>query len=414
MVFVTALVAIVAGCGSVLINSMRPSSSEDASATKAESITTTAATISGGDASVPAPSGPTDSPPPSLATNCSVDVSKPLQSWLASLPADQSVIVPPGTCYLVDEGIKLKFPQDLTIYGGSYMDETNTPGLGRSGLGRAVFTVLGGNGLTLEAMHIMGVNPGGYHPKLAFAAGIELEGTAHATIRGVTISHTYGDGITLDPLRGGANHNSGTIVAPSSAVTIEKVTVQVAGRQGIAFVSVAGAQVDDVIVQKTGFTTFDFEADQPNEGARDVTIDGCEASGGLLFFANGGAGSGHRTGPVTVEGCTMLGVEGGSAVLVARPGHGPLLRGPFFFVHDRLRCGASDYVSCIQLSGARVTISDSTLAFPRGSPPEPVYDVGGSSRVTFRGDVVDGYGRRGQSGAKSTVSVIGGHWTPKG
>jgi hypothetical protein len=403
MVLGSALLAIAGGCGS---------SGSEAAAATAGSTGTTTTTFLGGAATMPAPSGPTESPPPSLATNCSVDVSKPLQGWLESLPADQSVVVAPGACYLVNEGIKLKFPQDLTIYGGRYLDDTNTTGQGRSGLGKAVFTVLGGNGLTLEDMHIAGVNPGGYHPTLAFAAGIDIEGTAHVTIRSVTISHTYGDGITLDPLRGGSDYNSGTIVAPSSAVTIEDVTIRVAGRQGIAFVSVAGALVNDVVVQDTGFSTFDFEADQRNEGARDVTIDGCEASGGLLFFANGGSGSGGRTGNVTVERCTMLGVEGGSAVLVARPGHGLVRRGPFSFVHDQLRCGASAYVSCVQLSGAQVTIADSTLRFPGGPLREPVYRVVGSSRATFRGDVVDGYGRRGEVGRRSSVSVLGGHWTP--
>jgi hypothetical protein len=194
-----------------------------------------AAPLAGGSTPVPAPTGPTVSPPPSVTANCSVDVSKPLRKWLKSLPAGTTVVAPANACYLVNEGIRLSDPKDLTIYGATFMDKTAAPGPRRLKKGAPVFTVIKGSGVTLEAMHIVGANPGGYHPALAFAGGIELEGTAGATIRGVTISNTFGDGITLAPLRGGSDHNSGAIVAPASTVVIRDVTVKDVGRQGITF-----------------------------------------------------------------------------------------------------------------------------------------------------------------------------------
>ena len=368
------------------------------------------AALTGGATPVPAPTGPTVSPPTTIDARCASDVSAALQSWLGSLPPSTTVRLASGACYRVDEGIALTGPQGLTVYGGTFRNDS-TAATGRS-KGSPVFTVFGGSRVAFEAMHLAGANDGGYHARLAFAGGIEVEGTAQATIRGVTIADTFGDGITLAPLRGGADHRSGHIVAPATNVVVRDVTVRGAGRQGVTFASVDGATLEDVVVTDPGLDTFDFEADQGDEGARNVTIDGCAASGGVLFFANGGAGSGKNTGNVTVEHCTMAKPEGGSAVLVQRPGAGTTLRGPFVFSADELWCGASAYVACVQLTGGQVTLSGVTLRFPRSTTHEAVYHLGAGSTAAFENDVVDGYGRRGSSGPGSNARVSGGRWTP--
>ncbi len=387
-----------------------PSTTVPSAPSTAPSPTGAPATLLGGAAPVPAPTGPTVSPPSTVAANCSVDVSKPLRKWLRSLPAGSTVVAPANACYLVDAGLRLNDPKKLTIYGGTFTDKATT-GAGVHPFGDAVFSVIGGSDLTIEAMHIVGVNPGGYHRSLAFAAGIELEGTAGATIRGVTISNTFGDGITLDPLRGAADHESGQILAPASAVVIRDVTVKDVGRQGITFASIKRAQVSDVIVDNPGINTFDFEADQGNEGAKNVTIDGCEATAGHYFFANGGAGDGRQTGNITVERCTMETVEGGTAILVARARHDRVARGPFTFEDDSLRCGASVYVSCVQVTKGDVTVSNSSLRFPAATIHEPVYHAAAGAHVTFDNDEVSGYGHPGaKTGKKTIVRVVGGDW----
>ncbi len=82
----------------------------------------------GGATPVPPPTGPTVSPPQSVVANCSVDVSKPLRKWLKSLPAGQTVVPPANACYLVNEGLKLVDPKNLTIYGATFMDMETAPG----------------------------------------------------------------------------------------------------------------------------------------------------------------------------------------------------------------------------------------------------------------------------------------------
>lgn len=343
--------------------------------------------------------------------DCSADAAPALQHWLRALPAGTTVVPPSGACYRLDEGITLRDPDGLTVDGGRYQDDEG-PGAVIGRKGTAAFTVVGGTGVTFEGMAIVGTDPGGYKPKLAFAGGIQLEGTSDAVIRSDSITGTYGDGITLDPLRGGADHNSGRIVAPTTSVAIRDVTVQGAGRQGITFASVQGATVSDVVVDDVGLDTFDLEADQGDEGARDVDIDGCQASGGALFFANAGVGDGRSTGAITVTGCTMLRPEGGDAVLVQDHGNGAVPRGPYDFVDDTFWCGASAYVACLQLTHAVVTLRDCTLRFPRSTVHEAVYHAAAGSTLTLDDDVASGYGRTGGGGG--VVHVSGGQWTPAG
>ncbi len=91
------------------------------------------------------------------------------------------------------------------------------------------------------------------------------------------------------------------------------------------------------------FDAFDLEADQWDEGATNVTIDGCTASGGALFFANGGAGAGSYTQRHHRRPLRHGQADGRRSH--PRPRHrqdtGTIPRGPINFVADKLECGHS-------------------------------------------------------------------------
>jgi hypothetical protein len=364
------------------------------------------------------------SPPGSIAADCSVDVSATLGAWLRALPADTTVNVPSSACYQVDEGLKLNFPTNLTIEGGTFQNLATTPPP-RNGhaaqLGFPVFNVLGGSGVTFQNLAIEGADPGGgYLAKMAFAGGIELQGTTGATIDNVTVTSVFGDGITLAPLRGGPNHNSGKILSPATNVTASGITVNGAGRMGVTFGSVSGATMTNLTISNVGLDTFDVEADQSNEGSQNVTINGCTASSAATsnyartFFSNGGVGAGPRTGNITVENCTMTEPQGTAALQVLRPGTGSVARGPFTFKNDTFACGqmtSSKLVACVAVSGSNVTVQDSTFTFPSTPPIEAVYTVTTSSTLAFNNDTVTGYGSLGTFDSTSTVTVAGGIWT---
>ncbi len=371
--------------------------------------------ISAAGAISPATASPaaTVSPPASVPSNCSSDVSQRLQNWLQKLPAGTTVGVPPGACYLINEGLQLVGLQGLTVSGGTWEDETTPPPGTSPKVNNAEFWLVGGSDITLENMTITGANPGGYYEPGAFMAGIRSDGVLGLNIENVLIAHTYGDGIELNALRG-AQDDSGTILNATKRVTISNVHIDGPGRQGITLDSVDHALISSVRLDHVGQNVFDVEADQGNEGAANVTIDGCTAGQGNhgLFFANGGAGGAYWTRNITVENCTMEAIQNGDAVLVQTPPEFSTPRGPFTFTNDTLRCGASVYVACVQVSGGDVSVNGSTVECPPSTIHEAVYNAYQSSAVSFGGDDVTGYGSRGTASANSSVSISGGLWEP--
>ena len=352
--------------------------------------------------------------PAGIADDCSSDVSHALTAWLNSLPPDSTWAPPGSSCFRVDEGIQLAFPAGLTIDGGTFEDPNTTPpggGRGGSRRGHPVFEAQGGTALALENMKISGAHKGwSYRPSLAFMSGIELNGTSDVTIANVAIAHTFGDGINLEPLRGGVDYRSGKIVQPVQGLTITNVSIRGAGRQGITAASVDGANISNVKITGVAFNAFDFEADQRNEGAKNVLIDGCTFSGINISM------QGPATGPITMQNCTMPKTNRGDAVRIDNTGGKPL-SGPIVLSHDVLRCAASVYVSCLQLGGASdLTLEHSTvtIGFHRDTIHESAYTVSNGSHVTFADDNVRGFGRVGTTRPNSTTTVTGGTWTGAG
>jgi len=355
-------------------------------------------------------------PPSTIADDCSVNETTALQAWLSALAPGTLVRPPTGACYDVSSGIELKFPQGLTIDGGTYKNTTTQDNFTGRWPGRPTFNIIGGSGMTFEDLTITGANPGGYHPALAFEAGIELQGTSHAVIRNVAIDHVYGDGITLAPLRGGYDHMSSDIVAATTNLVVDTVDITGPGRQGMGVASVNTATISNVAFRNVGIDTFDFEADEAKEGARNVTIDGCTSDtwNGGSFFANGGPGQGSATSNILVENCRMLHPQGGDAVLVDNVDGIGGARGPFTFSNDTLVCGASTYVGCFQLNEAVVSVTDSLVQFPPYNPyREKLFEEGAVGSLSFVGDAVQGWTNPlGQRRSSSTISVSGGSWDP--
>ena len=271
----------------------------------------------------------------------------------------------------------------------------------------------GGSNVTLENLTIAGSNPGGYTQAGAFAAGVRSDGVIGLRVSGVRVNNVWGDGLELTPLRA-SNDLSDIIINPSENVTVSGLTVEGAGRQGVTLASVNGATLTGVTLRQIGLNFFDVEADQGNEGAKNVTINGCATGGvGGLFFANAGMSNGSfYTGNITVENCTMNQKTAGDAVLIQAPTQLSNPRGPFTFLNDTLLCGNSVYVSCIQATDATVTVANSNVVVPAGTIHEPVFNATDSTGLTFSNDSISGYATPGSRDASSTVNITGGTWSP--
>jgi hypothetical protein len=354
-------------------------------------------------------------PPSQFSTTCGRDVSAPMREWLNRLPAGTTVRAPAGACYLINEGLHLVDLDDITIIGGTWYDATAPATEGDPKAMGAAFWFDGGQGVSLQNLTISGVSPGGYDPPGAFAAGIRSDGVSGLSVDDVFIDHVYGDGIELAPLRAG-NDMGSQILRPSENVVLHNVWIDGAGRQGLTLADVTGAEVSGLVFRGVGIDVIDVEADQWDEGARNVDIDGCRVRGddvGGLFFANGGAGGGPWTANVTVQHCVMDETLGGDAVLVDGDTTTGPQRGPITFSDDVLRCGSSVYVSCLQVSNGNLTVDDSFLKDAPGTIHEPIYHATHGSTVTLANDVVAGFGSpTGTTDNSSSVAVQGGSWTP--
>lgn len=352
--------------------------------------------------------------PASIADNCSVDVRGPLHAWLQSLPPDSTWKAPAGACYQVDRGMQLDFPDGLTIDGGTFEDDATTPlppdGHGTQA-GSAMFDILGGTDVAFENVTVVGANTSGsYHANMAFEGAFEIRGTIGVTFTNITTRDTFGDGINLEPLRGGDDWASGQILNPTEDVTAHDVTIVNAGRQAISPVSVDGANFSGVTIVNPGDNAFDFEADQNNEGAENVTVNGCSMSGASINIAMNGV----ETGPIIFENCVMPAAGGGSVLTVSNA-KGRADAGPIAFIDDHLWCAASVYVGCFQLEGAQdLLVKDSSIVvgFPHDLIHEAFLLGDGNTHAVFVDDQVSGYGKLGNTWPNSSMTVYGGSWKP--
>ena len=359
------------------------------------------------------PSGAVE-PPSSIPANCSADVTSELQTWFDSLPKGSVVFSAPDSCYLINEGLNFMHPNwGLTIDGGTFVMQ----GWGR--ISRIGLNVFGGKDVTFENLAIIG--PALHHvydKRVAFQAGIELQGTVNAVIDNVKIFDVRGDGITLLPERylviDGNLGGGGGIIRPVENLTVNNVTVNGAGRMGVSFSGVAGANLTKILVKNVHFDDFDFEADNGDEGASNVTINGCSVGGqGFLFVANKGNGFGQYTYDNTIENCTMTNRQDGMAVLVEDPPGSKDPRGPFYFLNDNLWCGNSSEVECVIMERADVSFTNCNFKF-KWTPPEPVYWIEEDSHITFTNVTAKNFSRLGAVGGGSTVTIQGGTWESYG
>jgi len=354
-------------------------------------------------------------PPSSINAACRYDVSKQLQTWFAGLPSNSTVTVASGACYLINEGIVLRGVHGLSISGGTWRNTdpkapnpffwlasqnicTNGPCNGHGPWVRTVPSMR----IRLLNMTVIGAEDRAYGYE-ANGSFVRSDGVVGLTIYNVTVSHPTGDGINLEPLR--APSGSGHIVHGTEGVRVTDFRVNAPGRVGVAPVSVEDAVFTNVWVTKPGNQAWDFEADQDNEGAQYVVVNGFYGACGVVISANAAF-----TGPITMSGCTMTGY-GASQILFIRSLTGAPFAGPVTFEDIAWRChGAGSGHQCLTLQGAGgLVVQNSSITMTH---PAPVYVAQAESAVTFLDDDVSGYTTPGVS-MRSIVTVTGGIWSPE-
>jgi hypothetical protein len=316
-------------------------------------------------AGVSTPHGRRESPPASIARDCSRDVTDALQSWIDGVPDGSTMSLPAHACYRVEGTLQIDDRHDLLFEGNGATLVAKTRGKG-SRLrvrGRSMLAVRQSTNITVRDLAVKGANPhagtsdAAYQPDFEAQHAFQLNAVDGVLLDRVAASDVYGDFVYL----GGAART------PSRRVTVARSHFDRSGRQGISVtygddVTIVGNEIANV-----ARSLFDLEPNRRNQEVRRLRIE-ANTTGPVKNFFLANKGSGVDIGDVTVVDNVMRAPSGG-LVLVFGPKWGK--RGPFTFERNVLRVSGAvtdeDAVGAfVFANAANVELRDNVLYAPTG------------------------------------------------
>lgn len=235
----------------------------------------------------------TQSVPLSIESDCSVDVTAKLLTWIASVADGSTLSFTPEGCYRIDGVLKVSDRHDLTFEGNNATFRAVTDGkelpaaLART---RSHWSFRNGSGVTLRNMTIRGANPNAgtgesaYYAPLEAQHGIELLGVQGGLIDNVQIYDVYGDFVYLG--MGYANR------LLTRNVTVRGSHFERNGRQGLSWAGAEDIRVENNFISQVRRSMFDIEPNFTDGHVRRVTINANHlGTHRLNFLSNEGAAS---------------------------------------------------------------------------------------------------------------------------
>jgi hypothetical protein len=239
---------------------------------------------------IPASAATTVTPPSTIDTTGSTDVTAALEQFFASVPAGATVDLPNGARYRVDGVLRLQNLQHVTINGNGALLFAPDDGKGLTPPGpkfrlhwprlREHVEIDGADTLVIRDLGVHGPNSrGGYVAALEGQAGFAVLTSSHVELDQVSVSNTYGDGVY--------------VAGKSTDVTVRSSNFDKTGRQGVAIVSAANVLVELDHFRGVGRSVVDVEPSSPRSSVTGVHVQNNEIGEYHIFaFAAGGAGAG--------------------------------------------------------------------------------------------------------------------------
>ncbi|HZJ27134.1 MAG TPA: right-handed parallel beta-helix repeat-containing protein [Acidimicrobiia bacterium] len=223
-------------------------------------------------------------PPATISTDCSRDVTAELVDWIAGVPDYSTIEFAAGSCYRVDNTVRLKYRNGLTIEGNGAVFRAFTDGseLGPSAARRrSIFAFWQGSNLTVRGTIAVGVNPyNGLNAKAYYApfeaqTAYTVGGVQGMVLDGVVGYHVYGDFVYVGP------RTRDLLVKNSSFAHNGRQGWTIAGGENITF--------DNNSITHTRRATIDMEPSSRRDAARNITFsNNLIGPGRLYFFASEG------------------------------------------------------------------------------------------------------------------------------
>lgn len=236
--------------------------------------------------------------PRSIDSTGRLDVTNPLQRFLASVPGGHEIRFAKNGRYRVEGTLFLRGRRNITIDGNGATVFATT----RGGPDRAQWWIKDGARIVFRNITVLGANPHGgssedaYVRKLELQHGFRFEGVNGAELDHVQVHDVYGDFVYI---------GRDSLHVPSRNIWIHDSFFSRNGRQGISVTAATNVIIERNHIEHTRRSTVDLE---PNGRSWLVTnvfvLNNTVGEGRLLFLAS------HGQGPVdnvVVSGNTLVG-----------------------------------------------------------------------------------------------------------
>jgi hypothetical protein len=202
--------------------------------------------------------------PATIATDCSVDVTQQMQSFVGSVPDNSIVSFGSEACYRIDGTLELTGRNGLTFDGNGATFKATTTG----DAWRSQWRVIDSSNFVFRNMTIRGANPnpGKFLYDLQWQFGIDLRGAAGVEVDRVSIINPYGDCVYI------GQGWYGDTKAWTSDVHVHDSACAGPGRMGVAVTAGRNVLVETSNVSRIGLSAFDIEPDGAGFGAHNVTF----------------------------------------------------------------------------------------------------------------------------------------------
>jgi hypothetical protein len=266
--------------------------------------------------------------PPSIAADCSVDVTATLLYWIASMPNGSTLSFGSG-CYRIEGTLVLRNRSGLVLDGGTFRS-LNFPD-GES----AIWRVFNSSGIVFRNMTIHGsftqTNPPHIVETLQHAHAIDLRGTS-AEIDHLTASNLAGDcvyfGLGVGKKSSGSYHDSSCQNVSRNAVSVtagQNITISNIVTSGIGFIpfdiepnATAGSGASNIVVRDNTIGSFYLYAFGVSG---DNVVDGVSFLGNHVSYSGAGGQvgigintRGRRYSNVTISGTVTSVTQAGNAI----------------------------------------------------------------------------------------------------
>jgi len=284
----------------------------------------------GDEAGTAPPTGKTYAVPPSIASDCSADVTASLSKWISSVPDNSTLRLGGGACYLVEGSIVISNRKRVLFDGNGSTLQAKTKGTRT----RIHFGIDNSENIIVRNLTVKGPNthagatPSAYDEKLEAQHAFNVGGVRNVLLDGVRASDVYGDFVYISSSGQGPRRRQ-----PSEHVAVVRSRFSRNGRQGVAITSARDVTIRGNDIADVARSIFDLEPNTERDAVRRVRIER-NTTGAAVNFWIASKGAGNQIGDIVVRDNIMRSSTGGLVFVFGGPGGA---RGPFTFEGNDLR-----------------------------------------------------------------------------